>query len=60
MRKFLELLSALWVAFDVRIVFFFGGLGLLGYGLYLYQPRISYCVVGALLMVLGYVLRGKS
>lgn len=30
------------------------GLGLLGYGLFLYDPRISYCTVGVLLIVAGY------
>ena len=29
------------------------GLALLGYGLFLYSPRISFCVIGALLLVYG-------
>ena len=29
------------------------GLGLLGYGLFLYDPRIAYSVCGLLLMLLG-------
>jgi hypothetical protein len=30
------------------------GLALLGYGLFLFDPRVAYCVVGVLLIVAGY------
>lgn len=30
------------------------GLALLGYGLFLFDPRVSYCTVGVLLIVAGY------
>jgi hypothetical protein len=30
------------------------GLALLGYGLFLFDPRVSYCTVGVLLIAAGY------
>ena len=30
------------------------GLALLGYGLFLFDPRVSYCTVGSLLIMAGY------
>lgn len=30
------------------------GLALLGYGLFLFDPRVSYCTVGILLIAAGY------
>lgn len=38
---------------DIRDVFVFGGLVMLGYGLYLFEPWTAYVVTGALLMLLG-------
>jgi hypothetical protein len=44
-----------WVkkTIDIRDVFVFGGLGMLGYGLYLLQPWLGWTVTGGLLMGLG-------
>lgn len=42
---------------DIRDVFFLSGLALLGYGLYLFQPWVAFAVVGALLMVVGILMR---
>jgi hypothetical protein len=53
-------LFAFWKAFDIRDVFLFGGLGMLGYGLYLYQPWIAFSTSGALLMIIGYIMRGPK
>jgi len=38
---------------DFRDTLVFGGLGLIGYGLYLYQPWVSFTVCGSLQMLLG-------
>lgn len=35
------------------------GLALLGYGLFLFDPRVAYCVVGVLLIVAGYRISGN-
>lgn len=51
--------STMWDAFDVRIVFFFGGLGLLFYGLFLYLPWVSFSVCGVILMATGWLMGGK-
>ncbi len=51
---------AFWKAFDIRDIFVFGGLGMLGYGLYEYQPWVSFSVCGALLMIIGYIMRGPK
>ena len=51
--------SAMWASFDIRPVFFFGGLILLGYGLYLYLPWLSYSICGVILMVVGWLMEGK-
>jgi len=40
-------------AFDVRDVFVFGGLALMGYGLYLLRPWLGYAAAGAMLMTIG-------
>jgi hypothetical protein len=43
-----------------REFLFIAGIGLLGHGLYLYQPWVSYTVVGAVLLFIGLLsaLRG--
>jgi len=51
--------STMWDTFDIRIVLFFGGLILLGYGLYLYQPWLSYSTCGVILMATGWLMGGK-
>jgi hypothetical protein len=50
MRNKLNSLASL---LDVRDVLTFGGLGVLGYGLYLIQPAAAFVVMGALLFWLG-------
>ena len=44
-----------WVqkTIDIRDVFVFGGLGMLGYGLYLLHPWLGWSVAGGILMSLG-------
>jgi hypothetical protein len=39
--------------FDIRDLFVFGGLFLVGYGLYLFEPWVSYVIVGLILMSIG-------
>lgn len=51
---------AVKAAFDIRIFFFFGGLGMLFHGLYLREPWIAWTVCGPLLMALGYLTRGDK
>lgn len=50
---FSSLFKGLWSAFDIRDIFVFGGLGMIGWGLYLFEPWIAYVVTGVLLMLLG-------
>lgn len=45
---------------DVRSLFFFGGLILLFYGLYIYRPWIAFVIVGIILMLLGWVMEDKK
>lgn len=58
-EKLKSRLSAAWTAFDVRDLLVFGGMAMLGYGLYLLRPWIAFTVCGSLLMLIGYVMRGK-
>jgi hypothetical protein len=51
--------SAIWEAFDIRIVFFFGGLSLMTYGLFLYLPWVSFSVCGVILMAVGWLMGDK-
>lgn len=46
--------------FGVRDVFVFGGLGLMGYGLHLYEPWVAFSVCGACLMAFGVFGGGRS
>jgi len=41
---------------DVSTFLSFIGLCLLGYGLFLFDPRISFCVSGSILLVYGIVI----
>lgn len=56
-EKLLNLLKswagAVKAALDVRDFLFFGGLSLLGYGLWLYAPWLGFAVPGAVLTVFG-------
>jgi len=46
--------------FDIRDFFLFGGLSMLGYGLYLqWGEWLALIVCGVLLMVIGYLMRDK-
>jgi len=57
-RFFLAVL--IWIVdIDIREIYFHGGLVLLGYGLWLYSPWVSYSVIGCLLIVTGYIAKGK-
>lgn len=47
-------------AFDIRDFLLLGGLGMLGYGLYGYDPRLALSVCGFLLMLLALAMRGKA
>lgn len=55
-----SLMSKAKAAFDVRDFFLFGGLSMLGYGLYLkWGQWLAFMVCGILLMLIGYTMRGK-
>jgi len=45
--------------FGLRDFFVFGGMGMLGYGLWQINPVLTYTVCGSLLMLLGFVARGR-
>jgi len=47
-------------ALDFRDFFVFGGLSMLGYGLFLYLPWLSFTVCGVLLMAFGFLMGEKS
>lgn len=47
------------MGFDIRDFLYITGIGLLGYGLWLKEPWISFSVCGALLAVSGYLMRDK-
>lgn len=55
----LSRLKVLADALDIRDFLMIGGLGLLCYGLYGYDPRLSYCTGGVFLMIIGYLMMGK-
>jgi hypothetical protein len=42
-------------AFDRRDVLVFGGLSLLGYGLYLHSPSLAFSVCGSIIMLIGLI-----
>jgi len=54
------LFKGLWRAFDIRDVFCFGGVGMLGYGLYLLKGLgWAFVVCGSLLMAIGYLMKDE-
>jgi len=65
-KKFLtstmSLVVTAYSAVDMRDVFVFGGLSMLGYGLSMFQPWVGISVSGALLMALGlgFLTRGPA
>lgn len=48
--------SAVFQAFGVREIFMLSGLGLLGYGLWLFMPWIGFSVPGGLMLAMGYLM----
>lgn len=65
-RKYLEKLkffkkipALIMKIFDVRDFFVFGGLGMLGYGLWLLKPWIAFTVCGVVFMAIG-LFTGRS
>lgn len=55
-----SLLIGAWQAFDIRDFFILCGLGLIGYGLWLFKPWVGFSVSGFLMMVIGYLMRGEK
>ena len=43
----------------LRDILFLLGLGLFGYGLYIFTPWISFTVCGAILMIVGWAMQEK-
>lgn len=52
-------IEALKKVFDVRDVLVISGLSMLGYGLYLLYPWLSFTVCGALILAGGFFMRGE-
>ena len=46
-------LNSIKAGFDIRDIFVFGGLAMLGYGLYLLRPWLAFTIVGIICMALG-------
>jgi len=45
---------------DIRDIFLFGGVGMLGYGIYLLKGQgWAFVVCGPLFMIIGYLMRDK-
>lgn len=60
LRKIKSLLSKARDGFDIRdFLFFFGGVPLFGYGLWLFRPWVGFASTGLVLMVSAYAMRGK-
>jgi len=55
-RGFVSLADAVKSVFGIRDIFVFGGMGMLGYGLYLFTPWIAFVICGSLLMAIGLFL----
>ena len=54
------LFKGLWAAFDIRDFFVFGGVGMLGYGIYLLKGQgWAFVVCGPLFMIIGYLMKDK-
>jgi hypothetical protein len=49
-----------WKSFDIRDLFLFGGLGAVGYGIYL-EWGLSWAMLvpGGMLMLIGYLMKDK-
>jgi hypothetical protein len=58
---FEKIKSAVGRAIDLRDCFVFGGLGIMGYGLYQFRPWVAFTVCGAILLAIGiFIGRGKD
>lgn len=44
---------------DIRDIFYFAGMGALGYGIHMIIPWLAFVVCGLLLMLTGYVMGAK-
>lgn len=55
-RGLVSLAGAVKSAIGIRDIFVFGGMGMLGYGLYLFKPWVCFVVCGSLLMAIGLFL----
>jgi len=53
-------IGAIKNGFDVRDFFVLGGLALLGYGLFLFRPWVSFSVCGCILMLIGYFMKDRA
>jgi hypothetical protein len=59
--RFEKIKSAIGRAVDLRDAFVFGGLGVMGYGLYQFRPWVAFTVCGAILLAIGmFIGRGKG
>jgi hypothetical protein len=58
-NRFNRAVKVIGTWFDLRDVFAFGGLALMGYGLYLFQPWIAYAICGAALSAIG-LFKGRG
>lgn len=60
-KAVVDISSAVRKAIDLRDCFVFGGLGIMGYGLYLLRPWIAFTVCGAIILAIGiFIGRGKG
>jgi hypothetical protein len=57
---YLWLRNCIAAGFDIRDFFVFSGLFILSYGLFLYAPWVGYAVGGAILMLIGYLMKDKQ
>jgi len=57
-NKIINILSKFHNQIGEKEVFLLGGLVMLGYGLYLFSPSVSFSVCGVILMAFGYFIEG--
>lgn len=48
-----KITKSLGTVFGLRDIFVFGGLAMMGYGLYLWEPWVAFTVCGFLLFIIG-------
>ena len=56
-RLFTNPMTSIKAALGIKEIFILGGLSMLGYGLWIVTPYLSFIVCGALLMLLGLTMR---